>query len=354
MQSLLEVSGLPEPSRQRLSALAEGDQFHEPAQLQQAIEAECAYLARLQENGVVQLAGPAPRSPQITGMRTGMDQVGMAFEALLAGSRPPQGVQPLSGIRELYHLLSGDYRDERAVPPGAHLPGERQQQQHGRAGGERPQQAPGERVRAVPAVVDAAGFGGGFLQPAAGEVDHAGRRGRAAHRGRGAAYTELTWDDQTETASFVKKGGYLGLTLEAIDKDDTGRMRAAPRALAQAAWLTLAKAISAVFTDASGAGPTMSDSLALFHSTHGNLGSTALSTSSYAAARTAMRKMTELNSGERLGALTAPKYLLVPPDLEITALQVLAQPVRLRLHALERPGRARERARRRRRQAGTP
>ena len=37
-----------------------------------------------------------------------------------------------------------------------------------------------------------------------------------------------------------------------------------------------------------------------------------------------MRKQTELNSGERLGALTAPKYLLVPPDLEITALQVLA------------------------------
>jgi hypothetical protein len=52
----------------------------------------------------------------------------------------------------------------------------------------------------------------------------------------GAAYTELTWDDKTETASFVKKGGYLGITVEAIDKDDVGRLRAAPRALAQAAW----------------------------------------------------------------------------------------------------------------------
>ena len=67
----------------------------------------------------------------------------------------------------------------------------------------------------------------------------------------------------------------------------------------------------------------MSDSLALFHATHGNLGSTALSVTTYTAARTAMRKMTELNSGERLGALTAPKYLLVPPDLEVTALQIL-------------------------------
>ena len=140
----------------------------------------------------------------------------------------------------------------------------------------------------------------------------------------GAAYTELSWDDSYETASFVKKGGYLGLTLEAVDKDDTERLRAAPRALAQAAWLTLAKAVSAIFTDNTGVGPTMSDSLALFHNTHANLGTSALSISTYAAARTAMRKQTELNSGERLGALAAPKYLLVPPDLEITALQVLA------------------------------
>ncbi len=37
-----------------------------------------------------------------------------------------------------------------------------------------------------------------------------------------------------------------------------------------------------------------------------------------------MRKQTEVNSAERLGAITAPKYLLVPPDLEITALQIMA------------------------------
>ena len=140
----------------------------------------------------------------------------------------------------------------------------------------------------------------------------------------GAAYSELTWDDSAESASFVKKGGYLGITLETIDKDDTGRVRAAPRALAQAAWLTLSKSISAIFTASSGVGPTLSDSYALFHSNHSNLGSSALSITSYNAARLAMRKQTELNSSERLGALTAPKFLLVPPDLEITALQVLA------------------------------
>jgi hypothetical protein len=140
----------------------------------------------------------------------------------------------------------------------------------------------------------------------------------------GAAYNELTWDDSAESGTFVKKGGYLGLTLEAIDKDETGRIRGAPRALAQAAWLTLSKSIAGIFTQSSGVGPTLSDTKALFHTDHANLGTTALSISSWNAARLAMRKQTELNSGERLGALTTPKFLLVPPDLEMTGLQVLA------------------------------
>jgi hypothetical protein len=70
----------------------------------------------------------------------------------------------------------------------------------------------------------------------------------------------------------VKKGGFLGITLEAMDKDDTRKLQAAPRALAQAAWLSLNKAVSAIFTANSGMGPAMSDGLALFHATHGNLG----------------------------------------------------------------------------------
>jgi hypothetical protein len=37
-----------------------------------------------------------------------------------------------------------------------------------------------------------------------------------------------------------------------------------------------------------------------------------------------MRDQTELNSGEPLGALTAPRYLLVPNRLEVSALQILA------------------------------
>jgi len=140
----------------------------------------------------------------------------------------------------------------------------------------------------------------------------------------GAAYTELTWDDASESASWVKKGGYLGLTLEAMDKDDVQRLRTAPQALAQAAYLTLAKDVSAIFTQSTGVGPTLTDGDALFHSNHANLGTTALAPASYNAAKIAMRKQTELNSSERLGGLLQPKYLLVPPDLEQTALIILA------------------------------
>jgi hypothetical protein len=141
----------------------------------------------------------------------------------------------------------------------------------------------------------------------------------------GAAYTELTWADTTETDSFVKKGGYLGLTIEAIDKDDTRRLRMAPLALAQAAWLTLSKSVSAIFTANSGTGPTMADTYNLFDAAnHNNLGSAALSHASWVDTRTAMRKQTEVHSTERLGALTAPKFLLVPPDREVTAIQILA------------------------------
>jgi hypothetical protein len=146
----------------------------------------------------------------------------------------------------------------------------------------------------------------------------------------GAAYTELTWDDVTQTDAFVKKGGYLGITMEAIDKDDTGRLRAAPGALAQAAWLTLSKSVSEIFTTASGAGPDLADTGALFNATatsttggHANLGTTALSWNSWRDTRVLMMKQTELNSDERLGALTAAYYCLVPIDLEATAIQAL-------------------------------
>lgn len=317
---MIANSGLPAASRERLAARS----YSSPQEVQQAIEAERGYLAALQEDQVIRIGGVPPRSPQIALGLSGLEELQLAVEALLAGRRPERGARPLSGIRELYLLLSGDYEmaglfhSERVnfANVNSSTMANMTADSLNKIVANEFQQYP----RWWEKIVIAEDFDS--LQSI--KWVTLGGVGELPTVAEGAAYTELTWDDMKETATFVKKGGYLGITLEAIDKDDTRRLRAAPRALAQAAWLTLSKAVSAIFTSNSGVGPTMSDGLALFHASHGNLGSTALSLSEYAAVRTAMRKQTELNSGERLGALTAPRYLLVPPDLEITALKVLA------------------------------
>lgn len=318
--ALIAASGLPAAARHRLSQ----GQYRHPAELTSAIESERAYLAALSADSVINIGGAAPRSPQISGALSSLDQIQLALDGLIQGTRPRSGVQPLSGIRELYHLLSGDY------------------EMTGVYQGERVSLANVNSSTMASLVANAmnkvvmAEFQNypQWWTPIVNPLDFdslqsarwttLGGVGELPTVAEGAAYTELTWDDKYETAAFVKKGGYLGLTLEAIDKDETGRLRSAPRALAQAAWLTLSKSISAIFTQASGAGPTLADGTALFHATRGNVGTSALSITTWNAARGAMRKFSELNSGARLGALVAPKYLLVPPDLEISALQVIA------------------------------
>jgi hypothetical protein len=48
----------------------------------------------------------------------------------------------------------------------------------------------------------------------------------------GAVYTPFVIGDSPETANFVKYGGYIPLTLELIDRDDTRKLKVYPRELA--------------------------------------------------------------------------------------------------------------------------
>lgn len=319
--AILSASGLPAASCERLA----GQSFASPNDLEQAIQTERRFLARLQEDNVIRVGGTPPRQPDVVLGRSGIEQVTLAAGALIDGVRPPDGIRPLTGIRELYHLLSGDFEMSGVFRPErvylANVTTATMASMVANALNKRVVNLFQQYPRWWEPVVSIQDFDS--LQDV--RWITLGGVGELPTVSEGAAYSELTWDDQTETDSFVKKGGYLGITLEAIDKDETYKLRAAPRALAQAAWLTLSKSVSAIFTDNSGLGPAMSDSNYLFDASHhGNLLTDALSWTAYKAVRTAMRKQTELNSGERLGALTAPKFLLVPPDLEITALQVLA------------------------------
>jgi len=285
-----------------------------------------AMLAAKEEPEVVQGVG----EPMVLrGGLSSLDQVKIALDAMLDGVLPAESrVAPLRGVREFYELMSGDremtgvFRGDRVYL--ANVTASTMAKITADALNKRVVQMYAQYKRWWEPIVRMENFTS--LQDV--KWITLGGIGELPTVSAGAAYTEMTWDDIQQTDSFVKKGGYLGLTLEAIDKDDTRKLRAAPGALAQAAWLTLSKSISAIFTANSGTGPTIyyddSNTRVLFHASNSNLGSSALSWSSWVATRTAMRQQTETNSGERLGALTAPRYLLVPSDLEMAAIQYLA------------------------------
>lgn len=152
------------------------------------------------------------------------------------------------------------------------------------------------------------------------------RNFRAQRRGRLGGYGTLptvaengpyaaltTPSDEEVTYTVAKRGGTETLSLEAIANDDIGLIRRIPVSLANAAHRTLYAYVTDFFKN----NPTIYDTKALFHADHGNLGTAALSPESFAAARLAMRKQTDPDSGATLGL--SLKNLLVPPDLEETA-----------------------------------
>jgi len=130
----------------------------------------------------------------------------------------------------------------------------------------------------------------------------------------GAAYTELDVVDTKETSAFVKYGGYVGITDKMLRNSEIDRLQAIPRALTISSIRTRSAAIAAIFTQASGTGPTLAqDSTVLFHSDHGNVATTAYSITAWKAARLECAKQAELGSAKR--QVLWPKFVLVPVDL---------------------------------------
>jgi hypothetical protein len=145
----------------------------------------------------------------------------------------------------------------------------------------------------------------------------------------GDAYTELAIADAEETASFVKRGNYIGITMETLMRDKIQFVQRIPQVLANTWYNTQSDLVSAVFTTNTAAGPVLADSGALFNATaltsaggHANLLTTALSHSEFSVVRTAMRKQTDQALGVGRKLLLTPRYLLVPVDLEVAALDI--------------------------------
>jgi len=148
----------------------------------------------------------------------------------------------------------------------------------------------------------------------------------------GAEYTELPVGDSPETSQFTKYGGYIPLTLELIDRDETRKLRAYARELASAGLRKISELVSDIFV---GVGPTMADGGALFNNTavttaggHANLLTTALDATAWDAACQAVYVQPMLIKNELgfygTGPAMAinPKFMLVPRALGKTAWEI--------------------------------
>lgn len=131
---------------------------------------------------------------------------------------------------------------------------------------------------------------------------------------QGAAYAALTSPgDNKATYAVSKRGGTEDVTLETIKNDDVQALRRIPMELALAAKNTLYEFVFDFYRT----NPNASDGVALFHASHANLFTAALSAAEFAAHRLAMVKQTRAGSAKRMGV--APAVVLVPFELQETA-----------------------------------
>lgn len=325
LESTLAGAHLPEPLNSRLRTQFGGHVFN-AAELEEAVSEARTLLSELSAASVIQGAG------RISEMTSPEDQIGAALHDLLGVSRPSglEKVQTarLSGIREFYTRMTGDfdfnggYHRERAqFAATSDLPGMLKNamnklilarwEELGRSG-----------YRWWEPIVQVEHFNS--LQEITGVL--VGEVNLLPAVAEGGAYTELAVSDSSETGSWGKYGGYVGLTLEMFERDETHKLRQYPSKLASAALRRISALVGAIFTANSGVGPAMADTYKVFDATHhANLGTSALSSSAWEAAGQAIYTQPLVTASGNSAAKQAidAKYLLVPRDLRLTAMEIL-------------------------------
>lgn len=288
LDTSLAASKLPAASQKAIrkpfeALLAEGEPFL-ATELQTAITEKREELSEISAGNNVQ--GPGRIS--LGGLVNSEDQFRLALSDLLGAEREEADknvkVHRLSGIREAYLMATGDqgfmggyYREFALVT--ANFPGI---------------VANIQNKLLLKAWKDLEQHYGWWKKIAT--IDHFNnlndvawiRTGTiaslptVAERGE---YTELAIGDNKETDAWEKFGGYVPLTIEAVLRDDIRAFRRMPRELAMAGIRNISEQVAEIFTQASGAGPTMADTGALFNSTavttaggHANLLTTVLGT----------------------------------------------------------------------------
>jgi hypothetical protein len=316
LEARLAGSRLPAPLQEELRARLAG-RVYAVEELEAELTRANRLHSQLAEAGVIRHLGRA----QVQSMSAPTDRLQLALERLLGLKIPDSASDTprLSGIRELYLLTTGDQE----------MTGRFQAERVGLANVNTTIMTSIVKNALNKALLQAFEMRPFWWKSIVWEEDFAtlndvtwitaGGIGDLPTVSEGAAYSELSSPtDIEETSAFIKKGGYVGITLETIDRDDVALLRAIPRKLGLAANRTLSAAIAAIFTANAGVGPTLAqDNKALFHTDHGNLGSAALDATSWDACVQAMYKQAEAGSSERLGV--RPASLIVPIELENTA-----------------------------------
>ena len=335
LDSGLGASRLPQPMQDSIRKRFEGEIFS-AEDLNEAIEEARGLVSDLAGAGAI--SGPN----RVSAMFDTDDQLQAAVDDLMGGPREPgmEGLKParLSGIKELYMMMTGDrnlyggfFPDRVQLATTTNFAGlvanvmnkivADQWAELGKAGYDWwyrvTLQEHFETLNQVKGIV-------------------VGSVGELPSVAEGGEYTELKVGDSPETADFTKYGGYVPLTLELIDRDNTRKLALYPRELAKAGIRRVSGLVAAVFSGSAGVGPTMADTGALFNATavttaggHKNLLTTALAAAEWEVVGTAMYNQPLLIAGETgyygTGDKMAldPKYLLVPRVLRLTAMKIL-------------------------------
>lgn len=132
---------------------------------------------------------------------------------------------------------------------------------------------------------------------------HSGSFSSLATKNEAGEYVHGTLGDgKKETIQGAIKGRILSVTQEVIINDDLGALAGAATSLGQAAGRTIENDVYALLALNSNTGPTMSDSVVLFHTSHGNVASTAAvpSVASFGAARILMGAQQDASGNDYL------------------------------------------------------
>lgn len=312
-REMIAGATLPQPAKERLTErFTEATELFTTSDVNRAIEAERAYLARFTESGK-----PVLNFDQSIQVEDRSVRMGKMLDDFLSGKGP------VHSFRECYIEITGDrkvsgdlkscdmtrLRESTGSRFVEALDSASWANVLGNAINRRLLAMYGQDtdLKAWRKIVDVVPVSDFRTQ----ERSQIGGYGNLPTVAEGGGYAALTSpDDAKATYALSKRGGTESITLEMIRNDDVGAIRRVPAELALAAANTLYEFVF----DFVRTNPTIYDSKALFHVDHGNLGAAALDATSFAAARLSMIKQVRAGSGKRLGV--GPATVLVPLELQ--------------------------------------